>query len=88
MGWIESPPYFCAASETARDVAVDYIKTEVGFHTPHKFESYTHTRRGARVEGVVGGTGGFWYLVEVYVDDFMSFVIPTSEDHLGMLPTP
>ena len=21
MGWIESPPYFCAASETARDVA-------------------------------------------------------------------
>ena len=23
MGWIESPPYFCAASETARDVAAE-----------------------------------------------------------------
>jgi hypothetical protein len=25
MGWVESPPYFCAASETARDVAMDYV---------------------------------------------------------------
>jgi hypothetical protein len=24
MGWVESPPNFCAASETARDVAVQY----------------------------------------------------------------
>ena len=24
MGWNESPPYFCAASETARDVAQKY----------------------------------------------------------------
>jgi hypothetical protein len=24
MGWVESPPYFYAASETARDVAVQY----------------------------------------------------------------
>ena len=24
MGWTESPPYFCAASETARDVAQKY----------------------------------------------------------------
>jgi hypothetical protein len=27
MGWVESPPYFCAASETARDVAIDYINS-------------------------------------------------------------
>jgi hypothetical protein len=25
MGWVESLPYFCAASETARDIAVEYI---------------------------------------------------------------
>jgi len=29
MGWIESPPYVCAASETGRDVAASYIETEV-----------------------------------------------------------
>lgn len=30
MGWIESPPYFCTASETARDVAEQYIETLLG----------------------------------------------------------
>jgi hypothetical protein len=30
MGWVESPPYFCAASETARDVATEYCETSVG----------------------------------------------------------
>ncbi len=29
MSWVESPPYFCAATETARDVATDYIETPV-----------------------------------------------------------
>ena len=32
MGWVELPPYFCAATETARDVSIDYIDTEVGRH--------------------------------------------------------
>ena len=30
MGWIESPPYFCAASETGRDVAAQYVETPIG----------------------------------------------------------
>jgi hypothetical protein len=38
MGWVESPPYFCAASKTAWDVAVDYIKTTIGSLPEHKFE--------------------------------------------------
>jgi hypothetical protein len=29
MGWVESPPYFCAASETARDVATNYAEMRV-----------------------------------------------------------
>jgi hypothetical protein len=37
MGWVESPPYFCAASETARDVATQYIEKEVGSLPKHKF---------------------------------------------------
>jgi len=35
MGWVESPPYFCAASETARDVAVEYIETPIGSLPQH-----------------------------------------------------
>ena len=31
MGWIESPPYFCATSEMGHDVAVQFIKTPIGF---------------------------------------------------------
>jgi hypothetical protein len=41
MGWIESPPYFCAASETGRDVADQYIETPVGSRAPHKFLPHT-----------------------------------------------
>ena len=37
MGWIEPPPYFCAGSETARDVAQQYIETPVGTLNNHKF---------------------------------------------------
>jgi len=29
MGFVESPPFFCAASETARDVAQDYCETAI-----------------------------------------------------------
>ncbi len=41
MGWVESLPYFCAASETARDIAMDYTDTEVGTVPVHKFTKYT-----------------------------------------------
>jgi hypothetical protein len=27
MGWVESPPYFCAATETSRNISTEYIKT-------------------------------------------------------------
>ena len=30
MGWALSPPFFCAASETARDVCASYMEEPVG----------------------------------------------------------
>ena len=39
MGWVELPPYFCAATETVRDISTKYINTEVGSLPTHKFES-------------------------------------------------
>jgi hypothetical protein len=43
MGWVESAPYFCAASETAQDVAAEYIKTKTGSLPEHKFEAWAGT---------------------------------------------
>ena len=35
MGWCESPPFFCTASETARDVIASLLDTDL---PPHIFE--------------------------------------------------
>ncbi len=40
MEWVESPPFFCVVSETARDVAQDYCETKLGSLPPHKFTHY------------------------------------------------
>jgi hypothetical protein len=39
MGWVESPPFFCAASEVAQDVAQDYCETKLGSLPSHKFRN-------------------------------------------------
>ena len=41
MGWAESPPFFCAASETARDVAETYTSERVGTLPAHPLEEGT-----------------------------------------------
>jgi hypothetical protein len=41
MGWVESPPYFCAATETARDIATEYTDMPVGSIPEHKISKYT-----------------------------------------------
>jgi hypothetical protein len=40
MGWKHSPPFFCAASETGRDVGQHLLHQEIGSLPPHKFESH------------------------------------------------
>jgi hypothetical protein len=88
MGWVKSPPYFCAATETARDVTTEYIKQPVGTLQPHKFDKYVvgDPEFDALLES--GDTAnGFLYTVEVYVDDFMSLVIPISRKQLRHVAT-
>ena len=29
MGWVESPPYFCAETEISRNISTEYIETKV-----------------------------------------------------------
>jgi hypothetical protein len=88
MGWIESPPYFCAASETARDVAESYIESPVGSMPAHRFLEHTATSKPYAelpLESPAAAPG-LKYLVDVYVDDFIGLVIPTSRvqlDHVA-----
>ena len=41
ISWIESPGYFCAASEMERDVREEYTQSRIGSHPDHKFFEYT-----------------------------------------------
>ena len=41
MGWLEAPPYFGAASETARDVGLAHIERPMKSLRRHKFLKYT-----------------------------------------------
>jgi hypothetical protein len=83
MGWVESPPYFCTATEMARDVTTECTDMSVGTLPQHKFEKYVigDANEDALPETSICNTG-FVYMVEVYVDDFMSLVIPVSRDQL------
>jgi hypothetical protein len=84
MGWVESPLYFCVAMETAGDVAKEYIKMPVTSLCNHKFVKYTigDKEYEALPAMIATITMGFMYMVEVYVDDFMSLMIPVSQEQL------
>ena len=82
MGWIESPPYFCAAAETGRDVAVDYVETAFGSVEAHKFQKYSASGKDFESLPKTSTDGKLSYLVECYVDDYISLAIPTSQEQL------
>jgi hypothetical protein len=88
MGWVESPPYFCAATETVRDVTLDYCNTPMGSLPHHKFAAHV-ARDKAFKELLATSTAAtaFLFALEVYVDDFMSIVIPTFWEQLKHVAT-
>ena len=77
MGWIESPPYFCAVYETSRDVAQNYVETPVGTLSNHNFVK--HYSQGDDFESLSKTESEkLHYVIECFVDDYISLVIPTS----------
>jgi hypothetical protein len=86
MGWIESPSYFCAASETARDVAATYAEMPLGSLKDHKFLHYTTTQRAYQDLPPTGTpTSVLRYFSEVFVDDFINGAIADNKSHLDHL---
>ena len=83
MGWLESPGYFCAASETGRDVADQYAESPIGTLPTHKFESHTTVAQEFRsLPKFSPSTEELRYMIEVYVDDYIGIAIPTSQQQL------
>jgi hypothetical protein len=83
MGWVESPPYFCTATETSRDVTTEYIETKISLLPSHKLEHYAMDSPDyTDLPETAIESKGFGYMVEVYVDNFMSLVIPVSWEQL------
>ena len=82
MGWIESPPYFCTASETARDVAEQYLQLPLDELTPHKFLPWTELSDDFATLPNTLLDQSFRYLLEVYMDDFIGLAIPTTRQQL------
>jgi hypothetical protein len=78
MGWKESPAYFCATTETIRDVAQAWI--DAGTHkSAHPMESFTEPAKPARPQSSAGPAH---QMSSVYVDDF---ILAAVEDGSGKL---
>ncbi len=88
MGWVESPPYFCAATEMSRDIATQYCKTALGSLREHKFDK--HVLGDKTLDALPNDAEvqqEMHSLIEGYVDDYMALVIPTTKKeviHVGL----
>ena len=85
MGWIESPPYFCAASETARDIATQYAETKLGSLPNHKFLPLTQLHQDFQTLPNTTASKEIKYIMEVYMDDYITAAIATEQHHLNHL---
>jgi hypothetical protein len=68
MGWAESPPYFCAATQAGRDV-IEYLIDEGFDLPPHPLESYIVTEE-TKAMLPPSKQASTYCFVAVYVDDF------------------
>jgi hypothetical protein len=69
--------------ETSRDIATEYIETTISLLPHHKFEHYVvDAPEYADLPETAMDSKGFGYMVEVYVNDFMSLVVPVSREQL------
>jgi hypothetical protein len=78
MGWNESPAYFCATTETARDVAQTWIDQKKK-QPKHPMEPFTTPTEPARQQT---SSGASHQMSSVYVDDFL---LAAVEDSSGTL---
>ena len=87
MGWIESPGYFCAASETGRNVKKSYAQPKIGSLPDHKFLEYTNgSPEDKALPDVSVGGRPLKFMIEVYINDYTNLAVARSKrdlDHIS-----
>jgi len=82
MGWCDSPAYFCAASETARDVADKLADKPIGSLAAHPLEDMLLRPQDWPEDELEMHSQAFVRLMEVYVDDFIQLAQTTDPTKL------
>ena len=81
MGWCESPPFFCAATETARYFIQNLLQTKF---PPHQFEAHMMPlprEATTDVDEILDLLSNVT-LLEVFVDDFIVLTDNLNQAHL------
>jgi hypothetical protein len=81
MGWIKSPAFSCAATETGRNAVMQYTDTPFNTLPLHKSEHLANTCLSTATLPRESDKP-LQYMTEVYVDDFMSVIVPHSKQQL------
>jgi hypothetical protein len=84
MGWCESPPFFCAATETARDIIQDMFHSDLQQLPSHDMEHYLLSKV-PDLHKHSDSTTSPTVLFEVFVDDFVGISNCTKPAHLQRL---
>ena len=87
MGWTSSPPFFCAATETGRDIA-DFLHKQPTL-PPHPLEHHMMDPINPALLSLPavpthgpGARSGLFHLFEDYVDDYINIVQSTDPEVL------
>jgi hypothetical protein len=87
MGWGESPPFVCAATETARDIAQENLDNN-NVMAPQPMEKimmdidWATVPLPAQLPASENDKQKFLSVLEVYTDDFIGLIQSTNTDHL------
>ena len=85
MGWSESPPFFCAATETARDLAENYYVSKRPL-LPHPMEKTVLDINWSAIPTTERDPNvAFLHLLEVYIDDFIALIHTTDKAEITRL---
>ena len=74
MGWVNSPAFFCAATETARDLTDTAVTSEPFQNTPQPFEDEILSDTKLKFDWLDTDDSKFRHLLEVYIDDFLMLI--------------
>ena len=77
MGWAQSPAFFCAATETWRDIIQGLVSDQVEL-PPHCFEEYMHPAKSAKRSASDSPAYGIY----VYVDNYIGAAVQNKSGTL------